>query len=181
MIYFTADNHFCHANIISLCGRPFADAAEMNKTMIANWNSLVTDSDEIYILGDFSFRGGVDEVNKILSKLKGKKYLIKGNHERYLEAQHFKPEAYEWIKDYYEMTYEKTQFVLFHYPMLSWNGARHRSVLLYGHVHNRAEQDAEFAAKLAWLGPRAVNVGVDVNGFRPVSIEEILERTNKDR
>jgi calcineurin-like phosphoesterase family protein len=31
MIYFTADNHFCHGNIIGSCGRPFRDADEMNR------------------------------------------------------------------------------------------------------------------------------------------------------
>ena len=39
MIYFTADTHFDHANILKLCARPFHDIDEMNETMIASWNS----------------------------------------------------------------------------------------------------------------------------------------------
>ena len=55
MIFFTADNHFCHANIIRNCDRPFCDVNAMNRIMIEKWNSRVTDSDDIYILGDFMY------------------------------------------------------------------------------------------------------------------------------
>ena len=50
MIYFTADTHFFHSNIINLCDRPFKNVDEMNKVLIRNWNSYITELDEIYIL-----------------------------------------------------------------------------------------------------------------------------------
>jgi len=34
MIYFTADPHFNHSNIIKLCGRPFADVGKMNSVLM---------------------------------------------------------------------------------------------------------------------------------------------------
>lgn len=42
MIYFTADTHFGHVNVIKMSNRPFADINEMNKTLITNWNSFVS-------------------------------------------------------------------------------------------------------------------------------------------
>ena len=33
MIYFTADTHFNHSNIINLCGRPFANLEQMNNKL----------------------------------------------------------------------------------------------------------------------------------------------------
>ena len=51
MIYFTADTHFDHANIIRFCNRPFATVEEMNETLIANWNRKVHGNDTVYILG----------------------------------------------------------------------------------------------------------------------------------
>ena len=47
MIYFTADTHFDHANIIRFCNRPFATVDEMNDTLIANWNRKVHGNDTV--------------------------------------------------------------------------------------------------------------------------------------
>ena len=174
MIYFTADNHFCHGNIIGSCQRPFNNMNDMNKEMITRWNSYVTARDEVYILGDFMYRGTGREANEILSRLKGRKYLVKGNHEKYLEDQTFRPEAFEWIKDYHVLKYEGMEFVLFHFPMLSWHKSHRGSIHLYGHVHNSAERYPDFAEKVKMLGPKAINVGVDVNDFYPVGIKEII-------
>jgi len=181
MIYFTADTHFCHGNIIGSCNRPYKDVQEMNREMIKKWNSYVTDRDEVYILGDFLYKGTGREANKILSQLKGRKYLIKGNHERYLTDPEFKPEAFEWIKDYHVLTYEGIELILFHYPILQWHKSHRGSIHLYGHVHNSGERDTEFGEKLRMLGPRAVNVGVDVNDFYPVSIKAIIDQLNLEQ
>lgn len=179
MIYFTADNHFCHANIIGSCSRPFKDVDVMNKEMIERWNSYVTDHDEVYILGDFLYKGTGRDANQILSMLKGKKYLIKGNHERYLEAGDFHPNCFEWIKDYHVMSYEGYEIILFHFPILQWHKEHRGSIHLYGHVHNNGDKYPEFAEKLKVLGNKAINVGVDVNDFYPVSIRKIMELVKK--
>jgi calcineurin-like phosphoesterase family protein len=179
MIYFTADTHFCHHGIISSCNRPFETVDEMNKVLIQNWNSYVTNYDEIYILGDFAHKDSGREVNTILSKLKGKKYLIKGNHEKYLSDPEFKTQAFEWIKDYYVLTHEGIKIILFHYPLLEWDGFHHGSIHLYGHVHNSGSRYDESRKRFQVLGPRAMNVGVDVNDFYPVNIKQIMERAKQ--
>jgi calcineurin-like phosphoesterase family protein len=176
MIYITADTHFCHGNIIGSCGRHFENVGEMNRALIENWNSYVTVRDEVYILGDFMYKGKGKDANNILSKLNGRKYLVKGNHEKYLTDPEFKQDAFEWIKDYHVLKYEGVKIVIFHYPMLSWDGSHRGSIHLYGHVHNNGERDPEFGEKLRLLGPRAFNVGVDVNGFYPVSIRTVIDK-----
>ena len=71
MIYFTADTHFCHSNIIGSCGRSFEKVGEMNRTLIENRNSYVTARDEVYILGDFLYKGTVIETvdGKVLERI----------------------------------------------------------------------------------------------------------------
>ena len=54
MIFFTADTHFGHNNVIRFCDRPFSSAAEMDEVMIRNWNARVTGGDTVYILGQNS-------------------------------------------------------------------------------------------------------------------------------
>jgi calcineurin-like phosphoesterase family protein len=173
MIYFTADTHFNHENIIKLCGRPFSGVAEMNETLIENWNSCVKANDEIYILGDFAFKGSALEAEKIIKRLNGIKYLIRGNHDKFLDDKNFNKNHFKWIKDYYVLPYQKTKFVLFHYPLLEWDGYFGNAFHLYGHVHNSGNSETE-REKFKLLGRRAINAGVDVNDFFPVSIEKIM-------
>ena len=180
MIYFTADTHFCHSNIIGSCQRPFNDVSEMNVQIINNWNTMITNHDDIYILGDFMYKGDPKEANDILSKLKGKKYLVKGNHEKYLENPHFKPGVFEWVKDYFVLSYKGMDIVLFHFPIFQWHKSHKGSIHLYGHIHNRAIRIPEFGENIKVLGPKAINVGVDVNDFYPVSIEQILGKIKGD-
>lgn len=54
MIYFTADLHFKHDNIIKHCNRPFQSVEEMDNQLLDNWNKTVKSNDEIYILGDLT-------------------------------------------------------------------------------------------------------------------------------
>ena len=168
-IYFSADTHFNHANIIKYCNRPFSSVEEMNEALIEKWNNKVKDNDQIYILGDLIFGNGL-QANDILNKLNGKKFFIKGNHDPFLKDKNFNRSLLEWIKDYYVLKVNKQKIVLFHYPIAEWDGKFHGSIHLYGHVHNNP-----FPYELG----RTYNVGVDVNNFEPVSLEEILERIEK--
>ena len=81
MIYFTSDLHLGHKNIIKLCHRPFASLEEMDETLVSNWNQVVTNGDTVYIVGDLMFRTQ-NHPSDVLRRLRGKKNLILGNHDR---------------------------------------------------------------------------------------------------
>jgi len=51
MIYFTADDHLGHKNIIRFCDRPFHNVHNMNKLLIQNWNEVVSHNDTVFVLG----------------------------------------------------------------------------------------------------------------------------------
>lgn len=165
MIYFTADTHFYHENIIKYCDRPFHTIEEMNYVMVDNWNKTVKQSDDVYILGDLAF-ARPEQVNDLLKSLNGRKYLIKGNHDSFLKESKFDKSLFQWIKDYYVLRNDNKKYVLFHYPIHEWDGAYHGSIHLYGHIHNTYTPDLK----------NAYNVGVDMCKFRPISIEEINKK-----
>ena len=55
-VWFTADTHFGHKNIIRYCQRPFVDVEEMNRVLIENWNSVVSPDDLVFHLGMRRFK-----------------------------------------------------------------------------------------------------------------------------
>ena len=173
MIFFTADTHFGHTNIIRYCQRPFRSIEEHDATLITNWNAAVRPDDEVYVLGDFIFAKNVEEVESVTKRLNGRKYLVRGNHDRLELCQNY----FEWIKDYHEMTAHNLKWVLFHYPIHEWHG-KYRSngaVHLHGHTHNKIEKNGD-PSHTEISNKRRLNVGVDLNGFTPIRANTLASR-----
>lgn len=170
MIYVTSDLHFFHKNVIKYNGRPFDSVEDMNKALIRNWNNVVDKEDDVYILGDVTLKG-VSFATKILQELKGNKFLVKGNHDVFVNQSSFDKTHFMWIKDYYELEYNGQYFILFHYPIESWNGASNKSIHLHGHQHNKRTYNFENREK----GILKFDVGVDANNMAPVSLEYIMD------
>ena len=173
MIYFTADLHISHANIIRFCNRPFNDVHSMNKHITESWNKIVQPDDEIYVLGDVTFKLTKRGVRHVFSLLNGKKYVIKGNHDRsdYLNnLQNAK--MIEWWKYTHDISYEhngKTyDFSLSHYPHYPLKNDN--IICLHGHVHGIYEHNGEY-----FHSPGVLDVGVDNVGYEPISIVTIIE------
>lgn len=168
MNWYTADPHFWHYNILKYEARPYKDITEMNEGLINNWNKKVQKNDSIYILGDFSF-GNADQTLEILNRLQGKKYLIKGNHDRVINTLEIR-NKFEWVRDYFVVKENNIPIIMFHYPIQTWDRKHYGSLHFYGHVHSNISDYA-----LVNNIPNAYNVGVDVCNFEPVCLKEILK------
>ena len=134
--YFIADPHFGHEKIIKLCNRPFTNVQDMQEQLIKNWNNKVSDEDTVYILGDFCFKCTKQEAINILKQLKGKKILIKGNHDKYVGQRDF-DECFESIHNMLQITEDKLQIILCHYPIIDYAGMYYGAKMIYGHIHNK--------------------------------------------
>ena len=147
MRYYISDLHFYHANMnIQMDQRGFASFEEMNEYMIEQWNQKVRKNDEVVILGDFSIAKG-EKTNELLLRLKGKKYLIVGNHDRFLNDKTFDRNLFKWIEPYMELNDNKRKVILSHYPVFCYNGqyrlndqGEPKVYMLYGHVHNTYDE-----------------------------------------
>ena len=83
MIWFTSDTHFGHENMLRFCGRPWPTVAQMNDAMVANINSKVAADDELYILGDFSFKMTVQDAHELRKSIACRRvHLLLGNHDK---------------------------------------------------------------------------------------------------
>lgn len=170
MIYYTSDLHLGHANIIKLCRRPFDSVGEMNRTLIANWNERVTNADHVYIIGDLIFRTAEDPLDH-LERLKGRKHLIIGNHDQDWMKKVDMPKYFESVDRLLVFGNGKHKVTLCHYPMMSFEG----KYLIYGHIHNN-KNDTYWP--LLKTMTNALNASVEINGYRPVTFEELIDNND---
>lgn len=135
MNYFISDLHFGHKNILKYDNRPFFTITENDTTLINNWNSIVTDEDTVYILGDISWYDKCKTLS-ILKSLKGSKILIIGNHDKIIIKNKELRQQFKEITNYKEIYIDNKMLCLCHYPILFYNGRFRGTYHFYGHVHN---------------------------------------------
>lgn len=177
MTYFTADLHLGHSGIIEFCDRPFQSVEEMNRNLIGNWNSRVTDRDDVYILGDLLYRSPKNEIEQAIRRLKGRKHLIVGNHDHTWMGKVDMDELFVEVDNLKVLKLDGRVLVLCHYPMLSWPHMHHGSYCIFGHIHN-ATDDGPWWSYIR-DNCRLLNAGVDVNGFYPVLFDELVENNRR--
>jgi len=175
MIYFTADHHFGHANIIKHSSRPFSSVEEMDAALLANWNGVVRPQDTVYIMGDLFFRNTIS-AEDYLRKLNGKKHLIVGNHDRDWMKKTALPQFFESVENMVEINDGTHRITLCHYPMMTWNHVAKGSYMIHGHIHNNT--DADYFALIRNM-PNILNAGVDINGYYPVNFNALLKNNEK--
>ena len=170
MIYFTSDLHLNHDKEFIYKNRGFNSIEEMNKTIIRNWNSLIEDSDIVYILGDIML--GTDESINLFNKLKGQKKIVLGNHDTAHRAKLYSQAPSTEVLGYASLIKIKKQyFYLSHYPTILGDAKHfrlgHSAICLFGHIH----EDIKFYNDC----PHIYHVGLDAHNFTPVVLPDILE------
>lgn len=162
MDYIISDLHFGHKNIITYCDRPFKSVKEMDATMIKNWNKVVKGDDSVYILGDFAL-GSKEYVANIVKQLKGKKYLILGNHDNHS------------LKWYYEVGFDKVYdkpiiysdfFIMSHIPR-AYVDKKGLYGYFYGHIHD-SEEYKDYTANTFCVCAERLN-------YTPILISEAIK------
>lgn len=173
MIWFTSDLHLGHKSVIQMQDRPFSDVTEMNEMLIQNINNVVKPTDKLYILGDVSHHISPEETSELVRRIHGRKYLIFGNHDLVQNPEKcpYNPALFEFEGPYLKLNAYGQNFILMHYPLLSWDKVRHGSVMLHGHIHS----DPSYNEREIASGIRRYDVGVDANGYAPISIDTVLD------
>lgn len=186
--YYISDLHFGCQNKYE--GRTL----EHDNLIINNWNRVVTNSDNVYILGDIGRVGGNKDneyLCKCISILKGRKTCILGNHDDMRDGR--LKQLFVEVCDRKEIidncNKKSYKLVLLHSPELFWANQHKGSILLYGHLHMSDEWDVykkcleyvnDFFKDKTLKGynncPPAVayNVGCMLHNYAPVTLEKLL-------
>jgi calcineurin-like phosphoesterase family protein len=149
-VWVCSDSHFAHKNIcrgvtewrlpdgsVPLSQtRDFNTIEQMNETIVNNINSVVGQDDVLIHLGDWSF-SGVENIQKFRDRILCKEiHLILGNHDTHIENNRDGvQELFTSVNHYTKLMYKFKTFVLFHYPIASYDGLNKGHIHLHGHVH----------------------------------------------
>lgn len=146
----------------------------MDKGLIANWNRVVTNVDKVYHLGDFCFTHDGHVYGEAMHKVHGKTIFIRGNHDQGLQhADYF---ICRWI--------DGLKIFMRHWPPWqdplrfkhSFDIPSDVDLILCGHVHDKWKFHVQI------VGQRhipVVNVGTDVWGYKPISLDSIKEEVTR--
>lgn len=149
-VWITSDTHYSHTN---LCRgitnwrlpngeipekqtRPFETLDKMNDTIVNNINEVVGQDDVLIHLGDWSF-SGIENIKKFRDRILCKEiHLILGNHDTNIEKNRDNvQELFTSVNHYTKLIYKFKTFVLFHYPIASYDGLNKGHIHLHGHLH----------------------------------------------
>lgn len=203
MRYYISDLHYFHEKLNQAMDcRGFESLEAMHEYMISQWNGRVNKNDEVVILGDFSM-GKAAETQEILTRLQGKKYLIVGNHDYYLNDKNFDRGLFQSIEYYNEMHDNNRKVILSHYPVMCYNGQNRvtnagnpTTYMLYGHVHNTLdEQLINYFQNVTRQTPRQIRKDMPQQGipchmincfcmfsdYVPLTLDEWIENDKKRR
>jgi len=186
-IFITSDTHYHHKNICrgvsgwsvdkdriegnNLSTRDFDTLEQMDRAIVNNINTIVPEDGILFHLGDWSF-GGEEQIWKFRGELNCKRiHLITGNHDHHQEKGKM-DSIFASRQKYLELEVGKFQFVLFHFPIKSWNHVRKGSFHLHGHQHWKGD--------LKFGNGRMMDVGMDGNDLKPYKLAHVIELL-KDR
>jgi calcineurin-like phosphoesterase family protein len=162
-----SDTHFLHKNIVKYCNRP----VDHTEIMFDNWLEHIHLDDQVLHLGDI-YMGPRIAGQELLAKLPGRKYYLKGNHDKQSEVFYadlgFKlvPAPLYWH------TPEGKKVLFSHYPdnqRLDW------TINIHGHIHNNGyapdtPRDRDYR-----------NISVEVMDYKPVRLRDILDGRYQSR
>lgn len=201
-LWVMSDPHYNHKNLCrgvsnwtnpELRTRDFNTLEEMNQTMVNNINEVVKPEDTLICLGDWSF-GGINSIWDFRKQLNCRDiHLVLGNHDHHIENNRTLPNVVKnletnQLEDNVGQPYtvpvraqslfsgvykylEYYEFVMMHYPICSWNNLGKGYMHLFGHLHS----DHEFKVREG----KAMDVGLDGNGLKPYSVQEIFAIMDK--
>lgn len=187
-LFFTSDLHFGHRNVIKFCNRPFADEKEMNSKLIENWNSIVTNDDIVFVLGDIFWFNDSHNIKKVLKQLNGKQiYILPGNHDDFNSYHRVDDPRIVLCEDIVVLWLESENNIwnkkiieiwMSHYPMMTWPHRENGSIQLFGHIHSQIDKTIGVDQDLP-LHYNQLDVGCDRWNWKPININQIINLIHK--
>lgn len=167
--FIISDPHYGHANIIKHSHR----RDDYEGVIMKRWNEVVKKNDKVLVLGDLSL-ANKEKTIEFCKKLKGDKYLVRGNHDGH-SVGWYKDCGFTVVEKIYKVfktKYDKRYTVLFtHEPVMDLPDGWFN---IHGHIHRGVHRAGEYE-----LTERHFNACVEPLNYTPKPLYEILESFKK--
>jgi calcineurin-like phosphoesterase family protein len=164
-VFFTSDWHLNHDKILEYAKRPFGSIEQMNEVLIESYNESVRSSDTVFFVGDMGF-GKAPAVAPLVQRLRGRKILVRGNHDRISTNKLIDMGFADVVKKHALHKLGDRLATITHFP--KHPNTFGTEFVIHGHTHSKSRR----------AGP-LLHVGVDAWYFCPVP-EELLLQLVKD-
>ena len=183
MIRFSSDWHFLHRKVSEIRG--FASVKEHDEYLVKSINSVMKDDDILMCCGDVAMGKDGDDGLEYVSRIRGRKQLITGNHDPVFPGhrdarkhQRAWLEVFESVQAYARVRLAGKDVLLSHFPYHGDHTEHERYLqyrlrdegnwLIHGHTHSAVQYDSV-------VRPRMVHVGVDAWDMKPVSDQQVIK------
>ena len=168
-VFVTSNQQFGRKGAIKTYKRPFIDVDDMNMQLISAWNSVVSDEDTVYVLGNFAWDPETLEV--IINALNGNIIIVAGEHDK---ATHEVIEMelnvdidylYNAIEEYPE-----ANVVMSYWPLTEWPGKQNGTYSIIGYPDKKYKTNHR---------TRVINCACDIWDFKPIEIVKLVSLLNE--
>lgn len=174
--WFISDPHFGQRNIIKFTDkegnriRPFDSVEEHDETIIERVNAKVKPEDRLYVMGDVAM--GRKSIHTV-SRLNGRKKLIKGNHDIF-KLEDYTPH-FDDISSY--RIYPDSGIIVSHIPVHPSQLEHRFKFNAHGHTHQNLVYTIHKDKSTTTLDQRYINLCLEHTDFGPVSYDELVALT----
>lgn len=168
-LFVTSNQQFGRPGAIKANSRSFEDVEEMNEYMIAQWNSVVSDGDTVFVLGNFAWQPEICEL--LIEQLNGSIYVMNGEWDQatqdVIKLKNTEPKLHFLVEGIRHLANAKA--VLSYWPLLDWPKRKQGTVSFIGHSNKAHKTDHK---------KKVVNVSCDRWDFKPVNALEMIKLYN---
>ena len=159
-LWVSSDLHLGHKNVLKFRGDEFGCQQEHDEVIFDRLATSVGKRDSLYLLGDVAFTS--EWLLRIASIKCAKKTLILGNHDT---DQKVSFDDLTFAYDSIHSLHSRRNMWFSHCPIHE-SQFRGKVLNIHGHVHKKTLEDNRY-----------FNACVDVNDYRPVTFEHIINNT----
>ena len=164
-IFVTANQQFGRDNALKLYNRPFPSIEEMNEALIESWNSVVSEEDKIYVLGNFAW--DPESAEAAINRLNGNIIAIPGEFDKAIEEIDGLKNTLKNV-EYAPFDIEFVQEIgasVSYWPMSEWPLKSKGIPSLIGYPGENYKSDHK---------KNIINCNCDLWDYKPIEISKIL-------